>query len=78
MGLGWQDFVALGIVFAALAYLTRLCLGAFARKSAMGCNSGCGKCAGVAAPTGETGPEDQLQIVTIGSIGPVPVPKRAR
>ena len=32
MDLGWQDFVALGIVFAAIAYLVRLAWNAFARK----------------------------------------------
>ena len=68
MDLGWQDFVALGIVFAAIAYLARLAWNAFARKAGSGCGAACGKCsAGVEARSGSTTSVPD-QLVTIGTM----------
>jgi hypothetical protein len=64
MNLGWQDFVALGIVFAALAYLARLAGNAFARKGGSGCASGCGKCS-AGADVSTSVPD---QVLSIGRI----------
>ena len=52
MNLGWQDFAALGIVFAAVLYLSRLALGAFAGKKGSGCASGCGSCSAQSSSAG--------------------------
>jgi hypothetical protein len=64
MQLGWQDLVALGIVFAAAGYLTNMAWQAVFRKRASGCGSACGKCS--AAETRGGAPE---QVVSIGGLG---------
>lgn len=62
MNLGWQDLIALAIVFAAAGYLTRLAWGAVGRKADSGCGIACGKCsAGAGAAT--VRPD---QVVSIG------------
>jgi hypothetical protein len=70
MNLGWQDFAALGIVFAASAYLSRLAWGAFTRKAKSGCASGCGSCSvqsrSVLAMRGVE-PEEVVSIGVLGS-----------
>jgi hypothetical protein len=64
MNLGWQDFVALGVVFAAMAYLARLAWNALARKGGSGCGAGCGKCS-AGADTSSVVPDQVLSIGTI-------------
>ena len=69
MNLGWQDLAALGIVFAAAGYLSRLAWGAFTRKSKSGCASGCGSCpAQSSSGLGMRGVEPE-QVVSIGVLG---------
>ncbi len=64
MNLGWQDLIALAIVFTAAGYLARLACGALGRKAETGCGTACGKCsAGAKAPL--TRPE---HVVSIGMI----------
>jgi hypothetical protein len=74
MDLGWQDFLALGIVFAAIAYLARLAWGAFARGEKGGCASGCAKCSSRVTEPGllAAGAE---QIVSIPPLVPRTKPK---
>ena len=69
MNLGWQDFAALGIVFAAAAYLSRLAWGAFTRKSKSGCASGCGSCSvgDGSSPAARVGEPEQ--VISIGALG---------
>jgi hypothetical protein len=69
--LGWQDLIALAIVFAAAGYLLRLAWGAVGRKAEGGCGTSCGKCpagANAAAPRPE-------QVVSIGTITPARQPR---
>ena len=69
MNLGWQDIAALGIVFAAVLYLSRLALSAFAGKKGSGCASGCGSCpAQSSSPSGMRGVEPE-HVISIGAIG---------
>jgi hypothetical protein len=69
MNLGWQDLAAMGIVFAAAAYLTRLAWGALTRKAAGGCASGCGSCSVQSrSALGMRGVEPD-QVVSIGTLG---------
>jgi hypothetical protein len=64
MNLGWQDLIALAIVFAAAGYLLRLAWGAVGRKAEAGCGTACGKCA-----TGADGARPRPdQVVSIGTI----------
>ncbi len=63
--LGWQDLVALLVVFAAAAYLVRLAWGAIAAKLDGACGTGCARCP-AGADASPSGPE---QIVTIGAAG---------
>jgi hypothetical protein len=60
--LGWQDFVAIGIVLLAVGYLARLALGALTRKEKSGCGAGCGKCSSPRAATRD----EPGQLVEIG------------
>jgi hypothetical protein len=64
MNLGWQDLVALAIVFAAASYLLRLAWRAVGRKAEAGCGSACGKCP---AGTNAASPRPE-QVVSIGTV----------
>jgi len=71
MNLGWQDLAALGIVFAAVLYLSRLALSAFAGKKGSGCASGCGSCPShTSSALGMRGSEPE-QVVSIGALGSI-------
>jgi hypothetical protein len=68
--LGWQDFVAIGIVLAASGYLLSLGWNAVRRKQSGGCGSACGGC-GVRTSSPPLERESQApQLVSIGRIGP--------
>jgi len=67
MDLGWQDFLALGIVLAAIVYLARLAWNAVTRKRGSGCGSGCGSCSARSAANSAI-PEE---VVSIGLPGRV-------
>jgi hypothetical protein len=75
MDLGWQDFVALGIVVAALAYLMRLGLSAYTRKQGSSCATACSKCARGTVSQGDE--EDRQQIVSIGTLRTASAPSRS-
>ena len=78
MDLGWQDFLALGIVLAAAGYLARLAWNAVTHKQGCGCGSGCGSCS--ARTSSQSGMRDPKpdQILSIGVIGPIrPISERA-
>jgi FeoB-associated Cys-rich membrane protein len=65
---GWQDLMALGIVFSAVGYLARLSWNALTRKGKGGCGTGCGNCSTrVEAASGPGRPVPD-QVVSIGSI----------
>ena len=71
MDLGWQDFLALGIVLAAAGYLARLAWNAVTHKQGSGCGSACGSCsAQTSSQSGMRDPKPE-QIVPIGMIGPI-------
>jgi hypothetical protein len=70
MNLGWQDFAALGIVFAAATYLSRLAWGAFTRKSKSGCASGCGSCSARDGSSTRASGVEPVQVVSIGAVKP--------
>ncbi|MFO0891895.1 MAG: hypothetical protein U0790_22510 [Isosphaeraceae bacterium] len=64
MTIGFEDLVALSIVFAAAAYLGWLAVGAVRRRADTGCGSACSRCSG-----GSVGSDAaQEQFVSIGSI----------
>lgn len=70
--MGWQDFVATGIVLGALAYLLSLVVGGVRRrKSGQGCGASCGKCSSGQSPARKVGVPAQL--VEIGLMPPGPV-----
>jgi len=69
MNLGWQDFAALGIVFAAVVYLSRLALRALAGKQGGACASGCGSCSAQGRTTLGTRGVEPEQVVSIGTLG---------
>jgi hypothetical protein len=58
--MNWQDYIALGIVAVAAAYLARRAWLVVARRKSAGCG-GCGTCA-----AGSTG--DAKKLVTIGGV----------
>jgi hypothetical protein len=68
MNLGWQDLAALGIVFAAAGYLSRLAWGAFTRKSKSGCASGCGSCSVQSRSALDVSGVEPEQVVSIGAL----------
>jgi hypothetical protein len=69
MNLGWQDYAALGIVFAAIAYLSRLAWGAFTRKAASGCATGCGNCSAQSSTAPGVRQGEPAEVVFIGGLG---------
>jgi hypothetical protein len=69
--MGWQDLIALAIVFAAAGYLFRLAWRAVGRKAEAGCGTACGKCSG-GANAAMPRPE---QVVSIGTITPARQPR---
>jgi hypothetical protein len=69
MNLGWQDLVALGIVLAAVLYLSRLALSAFAGKKGSGCASGCGSCSAQSSSVLSSRVIAPEQVVSIGTLG---------
>jgi hypothetical protein len=68
MNLGWQDLAALGIVFAAAAYLSMLAWGALTRKSTSGCGSGCGSCSTQSRSALGVRSSEPAQVVSIGAL----------
>jgi hypothetical protein len=68
MNLGWQDVAALGIVFAAATYLSRLAWGAFTRKAKSGCAAGCGSCPAQSSSTLGMRGAEPAQVVSIGAL----------
>jgi hypothetical protein len=74
MDLGWQDFLTLGIVLAAIVYLARLGWRAFARGEKGGCASGCAKCSSrVTEPASLA--DGAVQMVSIAPLVPRTTPK---
>lgn len=68
MNLGWQDLAALGIVFAAILYLSRLAFGAFSGKKGSGCASGCGSCSVQNRSGAAVSGIEPEQVVSIGAL----------
>jgi hypothetical protein len=63
--LGWQDLIALAVVFAAAAYLARLAWRGVVTKRDRACGSGCARC----AANSDASPSVPEQVVSIGPVG---------
>ncbi|MDR3618855.1 MAG: hypothetical protein P4L85_05845 [Paludisphaera borealis] len=61
--MGWQDAVAIGVVFGALFYLSSLGWKGLTGGRSSGCGSSCGKCSSGDETTGAARTE---QVVSIG------------
>ncbi|APW59368.1 hypothetical protein [Paludisphaera borealis] len=61
--MGWQDAVAISVVFGAAVYLSSLGWKGLIGGRSSGCGSSCGKCSSGAEASGAGQPE---QVVSIG------------
>ena len=67
--MGWQDVIAIGIVFGVLLYLVNLLVGRVRRSgSGRGCGSSCGKCS--SSKRQDTLSGSHIQVVEIGLAHP--------